>query len=32
VWFSCFAIIINLLMGANVRTPRGRQGDGDFVA
>jgi len=29
--FSPFAMIINLLMRTNVRTPRGRQkGDGNF--
>jgi len=27
--FSSFAMIINLLMRAYVRTPRGHQGDGD---
>jgi len=30
--FSSFAMIINLLIGANVRTPRGRQSDEDFAA
>jgi len=25
-------MIINLLIGADVRTPRGRQGDGDSAA
>jgi len=29
---SSFVMIINLLMGADVRTPRGRQGDGDSTA
>jgi len=32
VWFSLFAMIINLLMGVDVRTPRGRQDDGDSAA
>jgi len=27
-----FAMIINLLMDADVRTPRGHQGDGHFAA
>jgi len=30
--FSSFAMIINSLMGADVRTPHGRQGDGDSAA
>jgi len=29
VWFSLFAMIINLLMGADARTPCGQQGNGD---
>ena len=32
VWFSLFTMIINLLIGADMRTPRGRQGDGDSAA
>jgi len=32
VWFSLFAIIINLLMGADVKTPHGQQGNGDSIA
>jgi len=32
VWFSLFAMIINLLMGADARTPHGQQGDGDSAA
>jgi len=31
VWFSPFAMIINLLMWADVGTPRGHQGDGNSV-
>jgi len=29
VWFSLLVMIINLLMSADVRTPRGCQGDED---
>jgi len=32
VWFSLFAMIINLLIGADASTPRGQQGNGDFAA
>jgi len=32
VCFSLFAMIMNLLMGADVRTPRDHQGDGGSAA
>jgi len=32
VWFSPFAMIMNLLMRADARTPRGQQGNGDSAA
>jgi len=32
VWFSLFAMIINLLMGADARNSCGHQGDGGFAA
>jgi len=32
VWFSLSAMIINLLIGVDARTPRGQQGDGDSAA
>jgi len=32
VWFSPFAMVINLLMRADVGTPCGPQGDGNSAA
>jgi len=32
VWFSLFAMIINLLMWADARNPRSQQENGDFAA